>query len=188
MMGVGNVVELMDIDSIGINGLLAAVAVELDVSLILTTENSQKTRNSVKELKRAIEMNFLAKTKGSLPKDLGFNLLLAKAKGKGVIFNLPSTRVIPVPETVPKFKKDSKGYFNIFVDFEKDQIVAAHFKDKYDYVFEGANAESVSKKIIEKGLVSNLEHAAYLGRELQKAEMYLKMKRGYIQDEDFSGF
>ena len=187
MLGVGNVVELMDVDSPGLNGLLATMAVELDASLLLTTENSQKTRNSVRELKRAIEMAFLAKSKGTLPKDLGFDLLLAKSKGGGVDFDIGKVKVVQVPDTDPTIELDPKGYFNIFVDFKKGQIIAAHFKDKYDHVFSGTSAEAVSKEIIDKHLVSDLKHAAYLGRELQKAEMYLKLGRGYIQDEDFSG-
>jgi len=187
MLGVGNVVELMDVDSPGLNGLLAAIAVELDVSLLLTTENSQKARNEVRELKRAIEMAFLAKSKGSLPKDLGFDLLLAKSKSGGVDFDIGKVKVVRVPDANPSIELDPNGYFNIFVDFKKGQILAAHFRDKYDRVFSGTSAEAVSKEIIDKGLVSDLKHAAYLGRELQKAEMYLKLGRGYIQDEDFSG-
>jgi len=187
MMGVGNVVELMDVDSIGINGLLGSMAIELDIQLLLTTENSGKTRNSVKELKRAIELSFLAKSKGALPKDLGFDLLLAKGKGRGLDFDIKAAHVIRVPDSSPSFKADPKGYFNIFVDLDKKEIIAAHFKDNYDFVFRGTNAQSISKNIIEKDLVSILEHAAYLGRELQKAEVYLKLRKGYVQDEDFLG-
>jgi len=187
MMGVGNVIELMDADSVGINGLLGAIAVELDVSLLLTTENSQKTRNSVRELKRSIAMSFLAKSKGSLPKDLGFDLLLAKSKGKGLEFNLSGINVIKVNEAIPEFKADPKGHFNIFIDLEKKEIIVAHFKDKYDYIFEGSNAESLVKKILAKDLVSTRQHAAYLGREIQKAEVFLKLNKGYVQDEDFAG-
>lgn len=187
MMGTSNVVELIDADSVGMNGLLAAMAAELDASLLLTTENSQKTRNSVRELKRGVEMAFLARRKGALPKDLGFDLLLAKGKGKGMGFEFEDAEVVPVSEEAPGFKADPKGHFRISVDFNRGLILAAHARDGHDCVFEGSSAEAVSKKIIERGMVSSLEHAAYLGRELQKAEMYLKLRRGYVQDEDFPG-
>jgi dihydropteroate synthase len=36
--------------------------------------------------------------------------------------------------------------------------------------------------IIKKGLVSRVEHAAYLGAELQKAEISLKLGKNYLQD------
>jgi dihydropteroate synthase-like protein len=186
MMGASNVVELMDVDSIGVNGLLAAIAVELDISLILTTENSEKTRNSVREMRRALDICFLAKEKGTLPKDLGINLLLAKAKNKADIFSLPDLEVITAVPT-GDFVSDPKGHFKINVDFDKNKIIAMHCKGKCDLVLEGDNAEAIVKSIVEQGLVSRLDHAAYLGRELQKAEMYLKLKKTYVQDEDFAG-
>jgi len=39
-------------------------------------------------------------------------------------------------------------------------------------------------EIVGSGLVSELSHAAYLGREIQKAEIAIKTGRGYIQEED----
>ncbi len=187
LMGIGNVTEMMDVDSPGVNGLLAAIAVELDVSLMLTTENSHKTRNSVRELKRAIKLMFLARSKGTLPKDLGFDLLLAKGKGEGLSFDLGDAKVMQVLDSSQGFRPDPKGHFNVFVDFGKNKIIAAHFKDDFDRVLSGDSAEALSKEIIDKGLVSDLNHAAYLGRELQKAELCLKLGRGYVQDDDLPG-
>lgn len=186
LMGASNVVELMDVDSIGVNGLLAELAIELGISLILVTENSYKTRNSIREMKRAIEMCYLAKLKGTSPKDLGFNLLLAKSKTGGDILDISGAHMVMVGAD-KAFASDPKGHFKIHVDFGKGRILAAHYKDVCDFVFEGKRAEDVSKKIIKSGLVSNLEHAAYLGRELQKAEIYLRLKKTYVQDEDFAG-
>jgi len=188
MMGASNVVELMDADSVGINALLAAIAVELGVSLLLMTENSEKTRNSVREMKRAIGMCFLAKSKGCLPKDLGFDLLLAKSKRGGGVINLSGVNVVTITGDDTGFVLDSKGYFKIHVDFKKGVIIAAHYKDETtDFVFEGKSAEAISKKIIKSGMVSSLEHAAYVGRELERAELYLRLKKNYVQDEAFLG-
>ena len=49
--GVSNVVELMDIDSVGINGLLASIAIELDMGILFTVEHSTKLMGGVAELK-----------------------------------------------------------------------------------------------------------------------------------------
>jgi dihydropteroate synthase-like protein len=179
----------MDIDSIGINGLLAALATELNVSLVLITENSNKTRNSVKEMRRALDLCFLAKSKGALPKDLGINLLLAKSKTGGELLDLTKGNVITVSED-RGFISDPKGHFKISVDFRENTILAAHYNKTgagCDTVFKGKTAEAISKKIIKSGLVSSLEHASYLGRELQRAETYLKLKKSFIQDEEFAG-
>ena len=58
--GAGNVVELLDADSIGVNALLAGMAMEAGASIIFTSEHSDKTRGSVKEMRRATEMMVLA--------------------------------------------------------------------------------------------------------------------------------
>ena len=47
----------------------------------------------------------------------------------------------------------------------------------------GSNAEAICKKIIEMKLTDNLYHINYLGRELEKAENCLFMRKPYIQDE-----
>ena len=43
--GAGNVVELLDADSIGMNALLAGIAAEVGASVIFTSEHSDKTRD-----------------------------------------------------------------------------------------------------------------------------------------------
>ncbi len=76
LAGVGNVVELYDADSVGMNALLAGIAKELSINLLLTTEVSAKARGgSVRELRRAVDMNLF-----DTPKDLGFDLLILKEK------------------------------------------------------------------------------------------------------------
>ena len=37
-------------------------------------------------------------------------------------------------------------------------------------------------KIVESGLVTRIDHAAYLGSELAKAEIALRIGKEYIQD------
>ena len=49
----------------------------------------------------------------------------------------------------------------------------------------GSTAKDILDTIIELGLISRLDHAAYLGRELMKAEIALKFKRSYSQDDKF---
>ncbi|MEE8400679.1 MAG: dihydropteroate synthase-like protein [Candidatus Hydrothermarchaeaceae archaeon] len=80
LMGAGNVTELFDADSIGINALLSGIAGELGASLLFTTEASSKTKGCVEELKTASRMIYLSKKRGSSPKDLGLDLLRQKKK------------------------------------------------------------------------------------------------------------
>lgn len=80
LMGIGNVTELTDADSVGINALLCGLASEVGSHLVFTTEASNKTKGSVAELAEASKMMHLAKMRGSPPKDLGLDLLRLKKK------------------------------------------------------------------------------------------------------------
>nr|MDO8090521.1 DUF4346 domain-containing protein [Candidatus Sigynarchaeota archaeon] len=44
------------------------------------------------------------------------------------------------------------------------------------------SAEALGKKIVSLNLVSRLDHAVYLGRELNKAETCLLFGKSYAQD------
>ncbi len=47
----------------------------------------------------------------------------------------------------------------------------------------GERGRDVLNSLIEQGLVGRLDHAGYLGRELERAEIALALGRSYIQDE-----
>ena len=104
---------------------------------------------------------------------------------------------------------DSYGYFIIKIDQINKQIVVEHYlnnidkkgialdpltnkpiqcdkqnKREYNRIFEGNTAKEIGILITEKNndLISKLDHALYLGRELQKAEECLMKNYDYIQD------
>ena len=56
-----------------------------------------------------------------------------------------------------------------------------------DCVIEGRGAADVYFPAIERGLVSRLDHAAYLGRELARAEHALKSGERFVQDSAVGG-
>jgi Dihydropteroate synthase and related enzymes len=84
--GVGNVSELIDADSVGVNAILSGLASELNADILFTPEYSQKCFGSIYELRRASEMMFLSENRGMPPKDLGIDLLLFKEKRKRRVF------------------------------------------------------------------------------------------------------
>lgn len=187
--GVGNVIELMDTDSVGANALLTGIGMELGASILFTPEESGKTAGSVHELAVSSKMMFLAKHRHSIPKDLGINLLVFKDKRKHV--DLDEDYDVPVEQAkeCTKFKRDPLGSFKIRVDYGKDvessKIVVTHFKKtKPDIAVSGTYAKEVYDELVKKGLVTRLEHAAYLGSELQKAEIAMITRKDYIQDFD----
>ena len=178
LFGVGNVTELIDADSIGVNAIMACIAEEIGVELLFTTEASNKTRGAIKELKIASYMAKAAKLKNTFPKDLGLNLLVMKEKVKLSVDEKPRNIVSARPSD--KFVRDPKGDFRIWID--KDRIVCSH----KDVSIVGNDAKSIIDTVINLGLVSRLDHVAYLGRELKKAEIALKLGKNYIQDEELN--
>jgi len=88
-----------------------------------------------------------------------------------------------------QFRPDPKGYFLISVDKQRDVIRLKHkFNDGRDsgYEFEGRSAEELYKRAIGANLISMMDHAAYLGKELERAEEALKSGETYVQDSSRS--
>jgi tetrahydromethanopterin S-methyltransferase subunit A len=85
----------------------------------------------------------------------------------------------PPPDRI---KLDQAGYFVIHAG--GDQIVVEH----YDYQerllrsVEGCDARTIYWTLIANGWVTKLDHAAYLGKELARAEYSLKAGLEFVQD------
>lgn len=190
LMGVGNAVELIDADSVGVNALLAGIASEIGVSILLTTEKSDKAKGSIKELAAASRMMYIAKRRSSIPKDLGLDLLILKDKRRvEEPYNSVWEKEAPVIAAKDDVKPpafDPKGCFKIIVDRQSERIAALYYstfsRDKPSLIIKGEKADEIYSKIIEMGLITKLDHAAYLGSELAKAEIALKIGKNYIQD------
>lgn len=79
---------------------------------------------------------------------------------------------------------DPKGYFVIFPVPERNCIIAEHYKNDgtLDAVIEGKEISYIYMTAIEMGLLSQLDHACYLGKELEKAAKSLRTGLPYEQD------
>ena len=190
-VGVSNVTELMDADSVGINALLARLSSEVDACMLLATEKSDKAKGTISEEATAAKMMFLAKKRGSVPKDLGIDLLVLKDKRNR---EQPYEKALEQKTCVLQNKNpekiaelDKAGSFRIFVDRQEQSLVAEHFNwadaPAPNLIVKGKTAEQVYEQIVGSGLVSRLDHAAYLGSELAKAEIALRTGKEYIQDK-----
>ncbi|MDD1777697.1 MAG: dihydropteroate synthase-like protein [Candidatus Helarchaeota archaeon] len=188
LFGGGNVSELIDADSIGVNGLLACIAVELGICVILTTEYSVKTRRSVEELSNGIKMAFFANYKKRSPTGLPFHLLRAKNKKRydQEVFDKP-TQIISATDIDESYMPDSKGYFKIWVDHETELISALCYQKSNPHILiQGQSAEIIGKKIIQLNLIEDKTHILYIGRELERAEIALYLGKSYVQDLKFA--
>ncbi|MFN9694379.1 MAG: DUF4346 domain-containing protein [Synechococcaceae cyanobacterium] len=105
---------------------------------------------------------------------------------------------------------DPAGYFLISVDHEAAELVAEHYSNSIDdrglatdpetgevlscrggnarqplAVYRGRTAKELGMRLSEGAgpfPVTRLDHALYLGRELQKAEQALEVGLAYVQD------
>jgi dihydropteroate synthase-like protein len=190
LFGIGNATELIDADSQGVNAALTALAREAGANMLHVPEFSVKARGSVAEVVRASRMMYLAEAKGTAPKDLGLDLLMLKEKRwREEAYDAGAEAHAEVVRGVVEttFKPDKAGWFKVQVDRGAGEIVAAHYRlgeDEPSTVIRGGDAREVYQTIIRLNLVSKLDHAAYLSRELEKAALALKLGRSYTQDEE----
>src|SRR4029077_9231191 len=78
MMGVGNLTELTDADSAGVNVMLLGFCQELGIRSVLTTEVINWCRSSVRELDLARRLVYHACKERVLPKKLEPNLVMLR--------------------------------------------------------------------------------------------------------------
>jgi len=83
-----------------------------------------------------------------------------------------------------KVEMDKAGYFVIIPQPEKGTITVEHYSydNHLSRAIEGKDARSIYWTIIENGWVTQLSHAAYLGKELAKAELSIELGFKYVQD------
>ena len=81
-------------------------------------------------------------------------------------------------------KLDRAGFFIVIPQRETGVILCEHYENngRLAHVIEGKKAALIAATAVEQGLVTLLDHAVYLGRELAKAEVALQTGVEYEQD------
>jgi tetrahydromethanopterin S-methyltransferase subunit A len=79
---------------------------------------------------------------------------------------------------------DPAGYFVVYPDARRHSLMLEHYSNAgvLDCLLEGHSAAPLYTAAIVRSLISQLDHAAYLGRELARAEHSLKTGEPYVQD------
>jgi len=82
--------------------------------------------------------------------------------------------------------QDPKYYFTIMPYPRQGKIMVRVYDTKNNkrYIIDGEHPRQIYYKIIKMGLISRMEHAAYLGKELQKAYMALQTGLHFNQDDE----
>lgn len=90
-----------------------------------------------------------------------------------------------IAQNPQKLVFDRKGYFVIIPDRSEHKIYVEYYANTGEllHTIVGDDAASIYYTIIEKEFISRLDHCAYLGRELTKAEYFIKYNIPYLQDK-----
>jgi tetrahydromethanopterin S-methyltransferase subunit A len=95
-----------------------------------------------------------------------------------------STADVIHAEAKKKTELDKAGYFVILPLKHEGHLNVEHYSNdnRLLRVIEGKDAVSIYRTIVENDWVTQLSHAAYLGNELERAELSLNLDFKYIQD------
>ncbi len=174
LIGTGNVTELIDADSAGINAVLLGFCQELGVRSILTTQVVNWARSSVRECDLARRLMHYAVEHHVLPKNLDSRLVL-----------LRDTAVTePTGDELDRLSRDIRdANYRIFAAGDEVHVVAAgvHLSDVDPFVLCDQLLRSGAGGQPPKGL--DASHAFYLGYEMCKAATALTLGKQYQQDE-----
>jgi tetrahydromethanopterin S-methyltransferase subunit A len=96
---------------------------------------------------------------------------------QGSVERVSAARIDP-----KRIRLDKAGYFVIHI--EGDLLLVEHYdyQDRLLRVIEGRDARSIYLTLIRNGWVSTLDHAAYMGKELARAESSMRTGVGFVQD------
>jgi dihydropteroate synthase-like protein len=174
LMGIGNLTELTDVDSAGINALLLGFCQELAIRSVLTTQVINWARTSVEECNRARRLMFHAVNNRVLPKHVERGLLMLR----------DDVVVAPTAAEIAQLARELRDHnYRIYAAEGEVHLVSSelhlHDRDPFEVM---ARLQTAGP---EQGLPKNLDasHAFYLGYEMAKAKLALTLGKNYTQDE-----
>ena len=168
MMGIGNLTELTEVDSAGINFLCAAICEELQIRSVLTTEVINWGRTAVREFDLARKLVRHSVANHVLPKHLG---------GQLVMLRDPKLRQLGDDGLRQLAGRLTDPNFRIFA--ERGEI---HMMNRDGY-WHGDDPYEVFDRMAASDGPLTAAHAFYLGMELCKARTALTLGKQYMQDE-----
>jgi dihydropteroate synthase len=165
LMGVGNLTELTEADTSGINALLFGIAAELDVAAVLTTQVSRHARRAIKEADWARRIMTAAAREKTPPKNLSSALCTVHARD-------------PFPDTPQEIAATAAQVRdpNFRVQVAHDGL---HVYNR-DGLRHGTGAFDLWPRL---GLEADAAHAFYMGVELAHAELAWRLGKRYVQDQ-----
>ncbi|MBI4582105.1 MAG: tetrahydromethanopterin S-methyltransferase subunit A, partial [Planctomycetes bacterium] len=128
------------------------------------------TREAVEHFRRTVEMVDL---RGEVEPEVVLDAMRGcAARNSGPAEPFAAGReAIPIQGYVPeRMTSDPAGYFVVYVDRDRNLLSLEHYANSgvLDAIIEGSSPAELYVAAIDRGLLSRLDHAAYLGRELAR--------------------
>jgi dihydropteroate synthase len=167
LMGVGNLTELTDVDSAGVNVLLLGFCQEAGIRSVLTTQVINWCRSSVRELDLARRLVYHACKERVLPKRLQPDLVLLRDPKLGE-HGADTLRELAGRVTDRNFRLFAeRGLLHVF---------------NGQMFLQGADPFVLFRQMLEREKIDP-SHAFYLGYEMAKAVTALTLGKNYVQDQ-----
>jgi dihydropteroate synthase len=165
MIGIGNLTELTEADTSGINAVLLGIAAELGAAAVLTTQVSGHARRAVREADWARRLMHAAKSHAMLPKGLGDALL-----------TVHDTH--PFPDTPEEIAQTAAQV--------RDPNFRVQISPQGLHVYNRDGMRLAADPFAlwpQLGLDDDAAHAFYMGVELARAEIAWRLGKRYVQDQ-----
>ena len=169
MMGIGNLTELTDVDSAGVNLTLLAICQELEIRSVLTTQVINWARSSVRECDFARRLVHYAVSNQTIPKHVDMNLVMLR---DGKLFPQTDSELDELARNI----KDHN--YRLFATHDQLHILGSgqRWSHADAFVLFDMLLNSNPKNV-------DSSHAFYLGFELAKATTAMTLGKQYRQDE-----
>jgi len=168
MMGIGNLTELTEVDSAGVNVLLAGLCEELGIRSVLSTEVINWARSAVREFDIARRLVHYSVRNNVLPKHLDDSLVILRDPR---VHELGKVGIQELAQRV------TDPNFRILVDSGEIHVL------NRDGHWHGTDPYELFDRFAEQCGPFEPSHAFYLGYELSKARTALTLGKQYVQDE-----
>jgi dihydropteroate synthase-like protein len=165
LMGTGNVTELTDADTTGMNALLFGIIAELAINDVLVVQVSPHCRRVIREADRARRLMHVATRLERLPIDIDTSLMALRDRR-------PFTST---PEEIAETAAQIRDP-NFRIEVAADGI---HIYNRAQHRI-AAGAFDLFNGL---GVEDDGAHAFYLGVELARAEIAWQLGKRYVQDE-----
>ncbi len=168
MMGVGNLTELTDVDSAGVNVMLAGFCQELGVRSVLTTEVINWCRSSVREFDLARRLVYHAVRNKVLPKHVEPRLVMLRDR----------KLYEQGPEALAELAaRITDRNYRLFAERGELHVLNG------ELYLHGTDPFALFAEVLRRDAKMDPAHAFYLGYELAKAVTALTLGKTYTQDQ-----